>query len=417
METDIRIYWIWLQERLGLGNPRTASLLRTWEHPRRLYEADAAALRAAGLQGVLLETLCRKSLDSSLRVLEQARETSIWIFTPDDPRYPASLLSLPDLPLVLYGRGDFPDDWDERLSVTVVGTRRLSQADRQKTAAMTAGLVACDVTVVTGAAEGADAAALEAVVACHGFGVSVLACAPDVNYPQETAALRERLLESGGVLLSEYAPGKCGGKGCYHLRNRLLSGLTAGTLVTAAPERSGALITAHWAREQGRDVFAVPGDMKTHAGCHRLIREGALLVTRSTDILQEYESRLTETPDWEAAERAETYLLEHSGELPPEPPPRRKAVSLPKRDSAPAIQETTAEAAAAQQPWVRPERPQGLSTAAQTVFDLLGAEAQPLDELARRAGLPPARMLAVMTELEMTGLVQNSAGGHYCLKG
>lgn len=411
---DIRLYWLWLRGRLGLGNPKTAALLREWEHPRRLYEADEETLSGRGIRGALLETLSDKSLDEARRIADTVQELDIWMLTPDDAAYPQALLSLPDMPTVLFGNGDFPEDWDQRLSIGVVGTRKISDTGRKLTAALTAGLCAGGATVVTGVADGSDETVISMAIACHGVCVAVLACGLNVNYPQSTEALRRRLTEKGGVLLSEYAPFERGTKGCYHTRNRLISGLTAGTLVTEAPKRSGALITAHWAREQGRDVFAVPGDAVSSAGCHQLIREGALLVTSSVEVLEEYEMRYTELPDCSAAVAAERDVLRKFRQKPEVPlqtkPVRVRSVSALPRKQAPVslVRET---------PFHRPAMPQGLSENARTLFPLLGEQPIRSDELAVRGNLSTAAVLSAMTELEMLGLVENHAGGQYRLKG
>ncbi|MBR3289174.1 MAG: DNA-protecting protein DprA, partial [Clostridia bacterium] len=223
----------------------------------------------------------------------------------------------------VYGAGDWRG-WEDVPAIAVVGSRHISEAGYKRTVAMTAGLSAGGMAIVSGGAVGGDTAAIEATLACGGLCVSVQACGLDVNYPTENEALRRRLLDRGGVLLSEYPLGVKPGRGTFQVRNRLISGLALGTLVTEAQTRSGTLITAHCARDQGRDVFAVPGDEVLCGGCHRLIREGALLVTSAADVLAEYLPQYAAKLNLEAARAAEQdmrrrYQPEDAG-LPAEPP-------------------------------------------------------------------------------------------------
>ena len=410
--TDIRLYWLWLQRRLGVGDRRIAGLLRDFEHPRRIYEADEETLRQKGVGGSLLSALADKSLDEAQRIYEATLAKDIWLMTPDAPYYPRALLSLPDLPAVLYGKGDCPSDWDRRLAIAVVGTRKISDAGRRMTAAFTAGLCAGGAAVVTGVAPGSDETVMEMAASCRGLCVAVMAGGLDTGYPQHTYAARQRLLEHGGVLLSEYAPGEQGGKGCYHARNRLLSGLCAGTLLTEAPVGSGALITGRWAREQGRDVFVLPGDLIQNEGGHQMVREGALLVTSSTQILEEYQSRYWDLPDRSEALAAEQDMLRRTA---PPAPSQAPAVRVRVRADKPKKQPEKPAVETAPSP--RPPMPGGLTREAQQVFELLGDTPQPQDALSAQSGLASGAVLAALTELEMTGRVQNLPGGNYRLKG
>lgn len=411
---DIRLYWIWLSLALKAGNPATAMLLRAFEHPRAVFEADEKALQNAGAKSELVKRLKETTLDDAKKVLAACEQEGIFVLTPDDALYPARLLNLSDLPTVLYGKGDFRGLFEDSLAITVVGPRSISPEGKRKTAYLTAGLVAGGATIVSGGAVGGDAAAMETALDCGGNLIVVQACGLDVNYPTETAHLRERLLKQGGTLFSEYPPKTTVGKGTFFVRNRLLSGLTLGTLVPEAQDRSGTLITAHAAREQGRDVFAVPGDEVLCGGCHNLIREGALLVTRSTDILSEYMPTYAAAMDLAAAFGAEE---EFRKKTKPADKPEEKTEHpirrlFKKRTEKPKSKESAPTPATELVPL-----PDGASEAAGAVFAVLAASPKNLDDIAEEAALSPAAVLSALTELELFGAVQSFAGRQYARKG
>ena len=411
---DVRLYWIWLSRALRAGSPHISAWMRQWKHPRALYEADAEALRRSGLPPEAVSALKKKSLDEAQKILRETEARGFWVLTPDDALYPSVLLQLPDFPPVLYGAGDWRG-WENVPAIAVVGSRHISEAGFKRTVQLTAGLAAGGMAIVSGGAVGGDTAAIEATLACGGMCVSVQACGLDVNYPAENESLRARLLQNGGVLLSEYPLGVKPGRGTFQVRNRLIAGLALGTLVTEAQTRSGTLITAHCARDQGRDVFAVPGDEVLCGGCHRLIREGALLVTSSTDILAEYLPLYAAKLDIEAARTAEQDMRrrgqpEDTG-LPPEPPAPKKRRAAKKAAAAPPPAPTPSV------PTERPPMPDGLSPNAQRVYGALDANPKLPDELAAETGLTPGQVLGALTELEITGCAQNFAGRQYAWKG
>ena len=411
---DVRLYWIWLSLALKAGNPATAMLLRAFEHPRAIFEADEKALQQAGAKPELVKRLKSTTLDDAKKVLADCEKSGIFVLTPDDALYPARLLNLADLPIVLYGKGDFRGLPEDSLAVTVVGPRAISPEGVRKTAYLTAGLVAGGATIVSGGAVGGDEAAMKTALDCGGNLIVVQACGLDVNYPTETAGLRKRLLEQGGTLFSEYPPKTTVGKGTFFVRNRLLSGLTLGTLVPEAQTRSGTMITAHCARDQGRDVFAVPGDEVLCGGCHNLIREGALLVTRSTDILSEYLPTYAAAMDLAAAYTAEEEFRAKAAEKEKTEHPIRRLFK--KRTEKPKSKSSAQTSAAVPATELVP-LPDGASETAGAVFAVLAASPKNLDDIAEEAALSPAAVLSALTELELFGAVQSFAGRQYARKG
>ena len=285
-------YWLWLTELPGLKNQTRLALLRHFGTPEDVYYADAGEiLLTEGMtrqQAALLE---HHKLDTADKILADCQRLGFRILTIQDAEYPSRLKNIYDPPCLLYMKGRLPA-FDEEATVAVVGTRDCTPYGVASAEKLGYGLTSGGAVVVSGLAKGIDAAATRGALRAGGMTVGVVGNGLDVHYPYESRYLYEDVA-AAGVLLSEYPPGAESAKHHFPARNRIISGLSVATLVVEAPERSGALITAETANEQGRDVFAIPGpiDAPTSVGCNRLIRDGAGLVTDAWDILQEYEAR------------------------------------------------------------------------------------------------------------------------------
>jgi DNA processing protein len=215
-------------------------------------------------------------------IRERCAGDGIAILTFGDPGYPASLREIPSPPLVLYRAGrPFPED----PAVAIVGSRAPTPAGKEFARQLSGDLAGSGWTIVSGMARGIDAAAHEGALGAGGPTVAVLGCGADVVYPPEHGELRERILRNGAIL-SEYPPGTLPMPHRFPARNRIVSGLSRGVVVAEAPERSGALITARVALEQGREVLVVPGNpwFAHTAGSNRLLREGAAPVCSADDV-------------------------------------------------------------------------------------------------------------------------------------
>ncbi len=290
------------------------SLLARW-HRRHIYQAlfsDGASVIEAKAE--LLEGSVENSLAGlgaarpRKRKLDFGAEPAIGWF---DAQYPEVLRHIPDPPLVLYWQGD--TELLVRPMVAVVGARRCTAPGRQFARQLGADLSQAGVTVVSGMAEGVDAAAHVGALD-HGAGsVAVLGSGLGRMYPRHHARLLSRALQAGGLVLSEYPHTTAPHAWQFPERNRIVSGLSCATVVVEASERSGSLITARLALEQGRDVFAVPGPVgsQVSSGCHRLIQQGAALILSAQDILQELGIDLSELPQQRSRS---TTLLSDSGQ-------------------------------------------------------------------------------------------------------
>lgn len=253
-----------------------------------VWSAPAADLQAAGAAGRLIAALTSfraKHPDEPERLAGLCREKGVALVALGEEAYPRSLREIYQPPLALYVRGTLASSV-ERLAI--VGARRFSRYGEGIAKTLGEELAANGYTVVSGAARGIDSAAHRGALK-GGRTVAVLGCGVDVAYPSENRRLLEEIA-AGGAVLSEYAPGTPPLPAFFPARNRIISGLAQGVVVVEAAERSGSLITAQLALEEGRDVFAVPGSIfsPTSAGCHRLIQQGAKLVTSTADILEEY---------------------------------------------------------------------------------------------------------------------------------
>ncbi|MFN8637745.1 MAG: DNA-processing protein DprA, partial [Chloroflexota bacterium] len=284
---DERIYWVLLTMVKQIGPARFGRLLDRFGSAEAAWHASLLDLTGVGLERRAVESLgkLRASLDpeAEWRRLEQQ---GVSVVILDDPTYPTALREIADPPPVLYARGELSpaDDW----AIAVVGTRRASIYGRQATERIVSDVARAGVTVVSGLAKGIDTVAHRAALTAGGRTIAVLGSGLDRVYPEENRALADRIAASGAVL-TEYPLGTPPDATNFPRRNRIVSGLARATLVVEADHKSGAMITATQAAEQGRDVFAVPGSIFSplSAGPHQLIREGAKVVTDASDILEE----------------------------------------------------------------------------------------------------------------------------------
>jgi DNA processing protein len=269
MREDLK-YWIGFHMVSGIGPKRFEGLLKHFDSARD-------ALRS------LMRERAKVDLDAELDRVAQA---GITVLTWDDPDYPALLKEIYDPPFVLYVKGGFlaADEW----ALAVVGTRRASSYGREAARRLAGELAANGVTIVSGLAQGIDSHAHRAALDAGGRTVAVLGHGLDTMYPAQNRSLAVEIMEHG-VLVTEFCLGTRPEGRNFPARNRIISGLSLGTLVVEAGRRSGALITADFAAEQGRDVFAVPGNIFANgaAGTNRLIRDGAHVALRASDILEE----------------------------------------------------------------------------------------------------------------------------------
>ena len=283
---DSLAYWIGFNKVNGIGPARLRALIDAFGTIEAAWRAPVDALREVGLDrrslASLVQTRRDHDLDAEVARIENA---GVDVLTWDDPRYPERLMAINDPPPVLYIRGALrtDDDW----AVAMVGTRHASAYGREAAHLIAGELARAGATLVSGLARGIDTQAHRAALEAGGRTLAVLGSGVDIIYPWENLKLAEEII-AHGALISEYALGTQPEASNFPPRNRIISGLSRGVVVVEAGEQSGALITANYAADQGRDVFAVPGSIfqRSCQGTNRLIRDGATPVLSANDILQ-----------------------------------------------------------------------------------------------------------------------------------
>ncbi len=414
------IHWIWLHHRPGFGPRTKAQLLEHFRDPEAVYYADEEALGQLGLSSDVRAALLDKNLDSSEKILEDCQKKRLNILTLQDAAYPSRLKNIPDPPLVLYYKGQLPD-FDGSPVIGVVGTRKASAYGLTVAKRMGYQIGKCGGLVVSGMAYGIDGLAMSGALTAGAKTVGVLGCGADIVYPQSNRSLF-RDVERYGCILSEFAPGQNAAKWTFPMRNRIISGLSCGVLVVEAPEKSGALITARLALEQGRDVFAVPGniDMPTCAGSNALLRDGAIMVSSGWDVLSEYESLFPDKIHREDAPcRQRAYPQELAGQEGEKMPPRvaqtpripEETTHLKKNLEKKSIDKEPVEAYSD----VNVDLSR-LSEDEQRIVLCLKNGQRLVDDVIAETGMTTGKLLGALTMLELKGVIRRLPGKRISLK-
>jgi len=357
-------YWIALNLVPGIGSVAYRNLIHVFKDPRRVFEASRKELqRVDGVGATLAEALSNFPLEKRLEnELNRIENLGVSVLTYQDPGYPKNLLAIYDPPPVLYVRGQFESR--DNSAIAIVGSRMASRHGKSFTERLARDLAVRGVTVVSGMARGIDSAAHRGALLGRGRTIAVLGCGVDVIYPPEGRALMKEIIGSGAVF-SEFPMGTKPHSFNFPRRNRIISGLASGAVIVEATSRSGSLITANYALEQGREVFAVPGNVgfPGSQGTNRLIKAGAKLVESVEDVLNEI------VPQWTG--RGED---ERNGERPPGPT---------------------------------------LSEEENVIYGLLGEEPVHIDWLITQTQWDASRVSRVLLSLELAGLISQLAGKHF----
>jgi DNA processing protein len=283
---DQKAFWVGFNLVKGIGAVRLQALIQYFGNLETAWQASESELLSAGLSQRIIDVFVdtRHKIDP-IQAYEDILKKEIKILTWEDPDYPDKLMNIDQPPPVIYIRGSIkPED---RWAVAIVGTRRVTSYGRQVTEQVSTYLARNGLTVVSGLARGVDGVAHQTTLANNGRTIAVLGSGIDQIYPPEHRQLAEKIIENGAVI-SDYHPGTPPDAGNFPPRNRIISGLSLATVVVEAGETSGALITATFAAEQGREVFAVPGPIYApqSKGTNRLIREGAQPLLDPVDIME-----------------------------------------------------------------------------------------------------------------------------------
>ncbi|NUQ63832.1 MAG: DNA-protecting protein DprA [Pirellulales bacterium] len=358
--TDEQRDWLALTLVPGVGTALFIRLLARFHSPSNVLRASRSALEEVvgpKLAQRITQYADVADVDAQQRAME---EYGVTLITMEDPSYPLRLAEIYDPPLLLFVRGALTEQ-DEHC-VAVVGTRRASPYGVRMAEKFGRELASRGVTVVSGLATGIDTAAHRGALSAGGRTIAILGNGVDVVYPQQNADLMDQITRQGAVI-SQFPMGTKPSPGQFPYRNRIISGMSQGTLIVEAPLSSGALITARHAMEQGREVFAVPGRVedRTARGCHRLIRDGAKLVESADDVLEEL------GPLFAPARRDDGQVVHHPAEL-------------------------------------------LLNELEQKVLAAIRTDTTTVDEVVVESGLPVAQVLSTLSVLEMRRLVRRLSG-------
>ncbi len=409
-------HWLWLSTRGPAPGMYAARVLEHFGTPEGAYYADSAAYgQIPGIPGTVRQALEDKDLTPAETILAKCKEQGIWILTMQDAAYPQRLRQLESAPCVLYGKGTLPQ-LDHLPVVAIVGARKASPYGVMAARQFGLALARQGILVVSGSAYGVDAAALNGALRGGGEVVSVLGNGIDVTYPAGHEDLYADVA-AAGALLSEYPPGTPPAGAHFPVRNRLIAGLSLGVLVVEGTETSGALITARWALEAGRDVFAVPGgiDAPLSRGPNGLIRRGeAKLVQDVWDIVEEYRALFPDTLQGKtplAPPTAQTRLTQGMPvpqPLPPEEVPAPAEKRRRKPETAAPVPEPPQEDVSRPKLVIDPRKEEGALTEDQLVVlrALQGEKRLSAEELVEAAGIPARRVLSALTLLQIRQLVE-----------
>lgn len=384
------VYWVWLSMALGAA-ARVDEILACYQSPKAIYEADRTSRIISGVfSRPQLDRLEKTPLKNAQVALETCRRYGWKVYTPDDDEYPELLRHLTDMPLVLYVDGDI-SYINSSVCVGVVGTRRPSYESVEISRRICAGMAAMNAVVVSGGALGIDSAAHEGALSVSGKTICVMGCGLGFGYLRENEPLRKRISQSG-ALVTEYPPLSGVTRSSFPERNRIISGMSMGVLVVEAGEKSGSLITARKANEQGRDIFAIPGSIlnSAYTGVNRLIRDGATVVTCAEDIIGGYEMMYPDRVNSNA--QAPQMII----------------------DEVIAVRSKIEEAMLVRDnPQPPKSPPEYLDSDSLAVYGLFNDEPLHADEICVMSGLPASKVLAALMTLEMENLIRATEGKCY----
>ncbi|MBM4466035.1 MAG: DNA-protecting protein DprA [Chloroflexi bacterium] len=353
-------YWVGFSSVRGIGPMRFRALLDHFGDLETAWLADAQELKEAGLDQRALENLVTARSTISLdKELEKIERQGARVLTWDDPAYPPRLLNIYNPPPVLYVKGEIVDD--DQWAVAMVGTRGATVYGKEAARQLAGDLARNGITIVSGLARGIDSEAHRAALDAGGRTIAVLGSGVDVIYPAESRKLAKTVVERG-ALVSEYPLGTPPEASNFPPRNRIISGLSLGVVIVEAGERSGALITGDFALEQGREVFAVPGNIfrKKSMGTNKLIQQGAKAVLSVEDILEELNLTMV-------SQQAEVRAI---------------------------VPENETEAA---------------------LLEYITSEPVHVDEIGQKSGLPIAQVSSTLALMELKGMVRQVGGMNYVL--
>lgn len=394
------VSWIRLQSALGAG-AALSEIIEYFGSAKALFDAGETEWRMSPvLVPRQIEKLCESTEAQANEVLATCKMNGWQVVPYDDPHYPERLRSIFNPPAVLYVDGELPDI-DNSIVIGIVGTRRASDYAVKAADVMSRGIAERGAVVASGGALGVDTAAHNGAMLAGGKTIAVLGCGLGTKYLMENKPLRDAVVKNG-ALITEFQPFTPASKYTFPIRNRIISGISLGVLVVEASVKSGSLITANYALEQGRDVFALPCSIldPAFAGTNKLIDDGAIVATKPLDLLypyaEEYGVKIDEV-------KSVGKIMRETGDKSANVYGKARDISFDNLQAGRKKRKARQKAAAE------------LSGKTKAVFNALGEEYQSADEISRAAGLSIGEALTALTALEIAGLAASAGGKRYRL--
>lgn len=378
--TNTAKYWVWLTLAIGVNNPKQKRIYETYDSIVDFYSGGIYEWR---LSGIFSEkdicSLLNTKLSDAEKVINKCKKLNYDIVCIDDTSYPQKLRNIDVPPCVLYVWGELPDI-DNRLSIAMVGTRNATQYGVMASHILSSSLAKLGVIIVSGGALGIDSASHTGVLEANGTTICVLGCGIDYRYLMSNAPMRKNIASTGAVI-SEYPPGTSPFPGNFPVRNRIISGLCDGVIVVEADEKSGSLITVNHALEQGREVFAVMGNINSRysTGTNKMIKDGATPVTSYIDVIEMFPNYKIVTEDEVTTELS----AQNNSEINKEPVKHKENLDI--------------------------------SETAELIYKCIGNEPIHIDQIVIKTGLPVSKVLQSLTELELFSLISCQQGRLYKL--
>lgn len=400
MSENLR-YWLWLQKALGEG-AYIKHILEDFSSVKALYDANIIEWKMSpNLTQKQINKLETTDINSVDEIIYACQNNNWQIIDYEDEKYPQRLREIYNPPCVLYVDGELPDI-DSLVTIAVVGTRKASEYAVKATHLMSRGITECGAVVVSGGALGVDTYAHKGALAAGGKTIAVLGCGLGASYLSENKQLRDEI-KKNGALVTAYPPFTRASRTTFPMRNRIISGLSLGVLVVEAGVKSGSLITANFANEQGRDVFAIPASVLSEdfAGTNKLIDDGAMVATNPAHIISVYAQRF-DTVDLSKA-RTMSQLMADDKDKSANVEPCEDKLSFDNLEKG------------REKRLNREDKARSLNADMKTVYNSLSEQFVHIDNIIEKTGMTPAKVSSALIQLEVLDLVQSATGKRFKL--
>lgn len=394
-------YWLWLQKALGEG-AYIKHILEDFSSVKALYDANIIEWKMSpNLTQKQINKFETTDINSVDEIIYACQNNNWQIIDYEDEKYPQRLREIYNPPCVLYVDGELPDI-DSLVTIAVVGTRKASEYAVKATHLMSRGITECGAVVVSGGALGVDTYAHKGALAAGGKTIAVLGCGLGASYLSENKQLRDEI-KKNGALVTAYPPFTRASRTTFPMRNRIISGLSLGVLVVEAGVKSGSLITANFANEQGRDVFAIPASVLSEdfAGTNKLIDDGAMVATNPAHIISVYAQRF-DTVDLSKA-RTMSQLMADDKDKSANVEPYEDKLSFDNLEKG------------REKRLNREDKARSLNADMKAVYNSLSEQFVHIDNIIEKTGMTPAKVSSALIQLEVLDLVQSATGKRFKL--